>query len=527
MTEVPAFHTFMSPLLEVLRESPTPLSIEEADRRILARLTLPAEVLAIPHGERGTEVEYRIAWARTWLKKAGLVTNPSRGKWTVTEQGRSAGPVDPGALVAEVSQAYRASRSGDAAPDCAPGEETDEPELEPDGELEEEESSTGRVGPVLSKRLTAAYEKLGTEGALLTREQVSSMLARFRERFGPEALAGLDGVALLTRLHARGNKDSLVHWLEFKEDEELTTSTFGSIAGGSALKFGLYQSVETGAWMTGSPQQQRRLETDEAVAQARQQRDQLLAAAKVLARPNVLDLDDAALQRAVEEAAPDMAETAWGHKVLAMWFPELLDPFHVREVRLSTTCAACSSCPARSLSEPHHLRGHCQAAGDDPARARPRPRRGERRALHDVAPRDARRRRERLGGHVGGRLRGDRLERARLARRHRARTKLGKEAIRERLQQSYPTKTRQALSRAREPDHAFVRGAQGATSSSRWTARRCSASGASRAPTSTSRAARRRTAGASRGRAAESRGPSRRPKACSPPSCSSTNTPST
>ncbi|MBK6514513.1 MAG: winged helix-turn-helix domain-containing protein [Polyangiaceae bacterium] len=77
MTEVPAFHTFMSPLLEVLRESPTPLSIEEADRRILARLTLPAEVLAIPHGERGTEVEYRIAWARTWLKKAGLVTNPS------------------------------------------------------------------------------------------------------------------------------------------------------------------------------------------------------------------------------------------------------------------------------------------------------------------------------------------------------------------------------------------------------------------------------------------------------------------
>ncbi|MBK8942205.1 MAG: winged helix-turn-helix domain-containing protein [Polyangiaceae bacterium] len=232
VTEVPAFHTFMSPCSRCcVRALP---SLDRGGRSSdPGEAHTPAEVLAIPHGERGTEVEYRIAWARTWLKKAGLVTNPSRGKWTVTEQGRSAGPVDPGALVAEVSQAYRASRSGDAAPDCAPGEETDEPELEPDGELEEEESSTGRVGPVLSKRLTAAYEKLGTEGALLTREQVSSMLARFRERFGPEALAGLDGVALLTRLHARGNKDSLVHWLEFKEDEELTTSTFGSIAGGA------------------------------------------------------------------------------------------------------------------------------------------------------------------------------------------------------------------------------------------------------------------------------------------------------
>jgi 5-methylcytosine-specific restriction enzyme B len=51
-------------------------------------------------------------------------------------------------------------------------------------------------------------------------------------------------------MHAHGNRDSLVIWLEFKNDEEFP-AIFGSIAGGSALKFGIYRSKETGAWMTG------------------------------------------------------------------------------------------------------------------------------------------------------------------------------------------------------------------------------------------------------------------------------------
>jgi len=41
-------------------------------------------------------------------------------------------------------------------------------------------------------------------------------------------------------MHDHGNRDSLVYWLEFKDDEEFPAS-FGSIAGGSALKFGIYR----------------------------------------------------------------------------------------------------------------------------------------------------------------------------------------------------------------------------------------------------------------------------------------------
>jgi hypothetical protein len=41
-------------------------------------------------------------------------------------------------------------------------------------------------------------------------------------------------------MHAHGNRESLVYWLEFKNDDEFPGQMFGSIAGGSAHKFGCF-----------------------------------------------------------------------------------------------------------------------------------------------------------------------------------------------------------------------------------------------------------------------------------------------
>lgn len=341
MTEMPVFQRTMNPLLEVLRESPAPLPIEELDRRVVARMDLPADVLAIPHDAKKpdrSEVEYRIAWARTWLKKSGHVTNPRRGFWTVTDLGRTAGAVDVAAVLAKVTAQYRADKkpaNGAAAPPATDDESTTSPEDEEDGDVsaatDEDEVAAARVGAVVAGQLRDAHEQVGSEGGLATPEQLSVMLGRFRERFGPRALAGLDGVPLLTRMHGRGTKDSLVHWLEFKDDEEFSTSRFGSIAGGSALKFGMYQASETQAWMTGPPQQPTRLSTEDAIARARRQRDELLAAARILEAAGPADhIDYEALHDAIVEAAPEVGDTAWGHKLLSVWFPDLLDHFHSR-----------------------------------------------------------------------------------------------------------------------------------------------------------------------------------------------------
>lgn len=128
----------------------------------------------------------------------------------------------------------------------------------------------------LFQELQELHKRLYNAGELFSREQLAKYYTTFRERFGPDRLQSLDGEALLETMHAhqRSNRDSLVYWLEFKDDDELP-AIFGGIAGGSALKFGIYQRKETGIWMTGSSQNQREISVEEAIRIARMHRDQL------------------------------------------------------------------------------------------------------------------------------------------------------------------------------------------------------------------------------------------------------------
>ena len=46
-----------------------------------------AQQSVLHHDGPGTEIGYRLAWARTYLKGMGLLTNSSRGVWALTEEG--------------------------------------------------------------------------------------------------------------------------------------------------------------------------------------------------------------------------------------------------------------------------------------------------------------------------------------------------------------------------------------------------------------------------------------------------------
>ena len=146
-------------------------------------------------------------------------------------------------------------------------------------------------------------------------------------------LQRLDGEALLTTMHdlRRENRNSLVYWLEFKNDEEFP-AIFGSISGGSALKFGVYPNAATSKWMTRD-QRNRPIEIslDEAIEIARRHRDQLLRGAALLeALPaNADDEDYARLQHAIDDQLPSVGITAWGHKYFSLLFPEKLDDYHM------------------------------------------------------------------------------------------------------------------------------------------------------------------------------------------------------
>ena len=184
--------------------------------------------------------------------------------------------------------------------------------------------------PQLRQELIDLHQSMLNRGDLHAHAQLEQYYNTFHTHFGPQVLANLDGEALLLTMHDHGNRDSLVYWLEFKNDEELP-AIFGSIAGGSALKFGIYRSAKTRAWMTGSPQKQQELSTEDAVAVARKHRDQLLRGVDLLESlpTNGTDQDYQALQGKMDEVAPDVSRLAWGHKYFSLLFPDKLDDYHV------------------------------------------------------------------------------------------------------------------------------------------------------------------------------------------------------
>ncbi len=185
------------------------------------------------------------------------------------------------------------------------------------------------LDPLLVGPLKENHELLTQSGQLLSPDRLKQCYSLFQKRFGPEVLAKLQGEELLKLLHARPGKDSLVYWLEFKNDDEFP-AVFGSIAGGSALKFGLYWRKETGEWTGGSPVNQKSIPIREAIAIAEKQRDQLLSAVNLLEKfpKNASDSDYATLQVQMDKLAPDVSSYAWGHKYLSLLFPTILDDYH-------------------------------------------------------------------------------------------------------------------------------------------------------------------------------------------------------
>ncbi len=178
--------------------------------------------------------------------------------------------------------------------------------------------------------LRARCDKLLASGDLLPKTKLAECYQTFREHFGREVLLGLDGEVLLETMHNHGNRDSLVYWLEFKDDDELPGTTFGSIAGGSALKFGIYKRRETGEWTVGSSRDQHSISVEEAITIARRHRDQLARGIELLtALP--ADANEAMyrqLQKDMDDQAPDVSRLAWGHKYFTMLSPEKLDDYH-------------------------------------------------------------------------------------------------------------------------------------------------------------------------------------------------------
>jgi len=181
--EVPQYHQLLWPTLRALKAIGGSANIDELVDKVIEIEGIPENVQQVPHvGGGWTELEYRLAWARTYLKTVGAIENSARGVWAITEKGERLTPAEVAAIPAEVRR-IRKSRRNDAGhkkePEFQSGESRD-----PAGDWKD------NILEVVGKIPAAAFERLAQR---LLREAGFIKV----EVTGKSGDGGIDGLGVL------------------------------------------------------------------------------------------------------------------------------------------------------------------------------------------------------------------------------------------------------------------------------------------------------------------------------------------
>lgn len=104
--DIPSRDQFFNPVLQALRNLGGSSTIEEMVEEVSNIMGFTEEQRQKLHTTKKrtrSVVDYRTAWARSYLKKYGLINNSSRGVWVFTQKGLEVESVDP----SEVLKHYR------------------------------------------------------------------------------------------------------------------------------------------------------------------------------------------------------------------------------------------------------------------------------------------------------------------------------------------------------------------------------------------------------------------------------------
>jgi restriction system protein len=86
---VPSYVDLLWPTLRAIRAIGDSGSIEEIVEKVVELEGFTEEQQSVLHGDGpGSEIQYRLAWSRTYLKGMGLLDNSARGVWALTDKGR-------------------------------------------------------------------------------------------------------------------------------------------------------------------------------------------------------------------------------------------------------------------------------------------------------------------------------------------------------------------------------------------------------------------------------------------------------
>src|SRR6266480_2495383 len=121
---VPTHDGLFNPLLSAIRELGGSASVAEQEDKVAELLKLSDDEASEIHRGNRTKLSYRLAWARNYLKRAGLLDNSARGVWALTAKGRAVERVDPAKINREIKalDAATAQTEEDEPSETSPAE---------------------------------------------------------------------------------------------------------------------------------------------------------------------------------------------------------------------------------------------------------------------------------------------------------------------------------------------------------------------------------------------------------------------
>lgn len=140
---IPTHDKLFNPLLAAIRKLGGSASVREQERVVAEILKLSEKEINEIHRGNRTRLSYRLAWARNYLKRYGLLDNSKRGIWSLTPAGLKAERVDENEVKRRVAELDR----------TASGDEVVE-------ELEKQESWEDDLLNIVKGVSPAAFERL-------------------------------------------------------------------------------------------------------------------------------------------------------------------------------------------------------------------------------------------------------------------------------------------------------------------------------------------------------------------------------
>lgn len=108
---LPTFDELIVPTIAALKKLGGSGTIEEINETVYGIASISEDTLKILHNENGLicEVDYRLAWSRTYLKKFGLIDNSSRGVWALNSSDIDISKIDTNLIVKTVRDSHKKS----------------------------------------------------------------------------------------------------------------------------------------------------------------------------------------------------------------------------------------------------------------------------------------------------------------------------------------------------------------------------------------------------------------------------------